>query len=85
VTVNCLSCGHHAAAPDEIMAENRLPMAVFSACSDEWRVGFGGAYAIDGNVVWRVIDEHRPGNKLDVFLRVKVLASHFLKFSHTKR
>lgn len=85
VAANCAACPHHAATPERIMDQNKAPLKVFGLCRGQWRVGFSGAVSLDGNVVWRVIDELAPANPLDCFRRVELLAGCYLQAQRKKR
>ncbi len=67
------------------MTENQTPLTVFNLCRRQWRYGVGGAAGIDGNVVWRVIDEIDAANKLDTFHRVDLLAAQYLHYQRQRQ
>lgn len=85
VAPKCGNCHHHSAKAVEVMTENQTPLAVFKLCQRQWRTGWSGAHALDGNVVWRVIDEINPANKLEVFRRVDTLGAYYLHYQRKRK
>lgn len=85
VNCRCRNCPHHSETTVEIMTENSIPYAVFQTCCRQWRTGWAGAEALDGNVVWRVIDEINPANKLEVFRRVDTLGAYYLHYQRKRK
>jgi len=61
------------------MPENYEAYQVFLICHRQLLVGFGGAYAIDGNFVWQVLEDRDAANKTDVFSRVDTMAALYLE------
>lgn len=51
------SCEECSKAPPQLYPENGPVYTCLGLCSGQFRVGFGGAYAIDWNVVSRVADD----------------------------
>lgn len=59
----------------EIWPENWLPYVIFSDVGSQWRVGAGGATALDYNVVFRMMDLRgiKKKKQLEVMRALKVM------------
>lgn len=77
ISKDCTGCRSFAGEP-EIWPENSEAFQVFLICHRQMRAGFSGAYAIDGNFVWRVLEDRGAGNKTELFSRVDTLAACYL-------
>jgi len=75
---SCNGCRHNREEPP-IFPENAPALQVFLICRRQWRVGFSGAYAIDGNLVWRVLEDLKFEHKTEIFCRVDTLAALYLE------
>ena len=75
----CEGCRHYVEPLAEIMVENQPATQVFTVCHRQWRAGMNGAYALDGNFVWKVMDDLQVENKTETFSRVDTLAAHYLE------
>jgi len=74
----CTGCRSHVQPPDRVLPENSLAIEIFRVCRSQWLTGFAGAYALDGNFVWRVMDDMRIADKTAVWARVDSLAKMYL-------
>lgn len=61
------------------MPENLTAYQVFLSCRRQWRTGWNGAYAIDGNIVWSVLNNRPIRDKEKVFCQVDDLAHYYLE------
>jgi hypothetical protein len=82
---DCAACPVGMISEPPVLPENIEACQVFNICRNQWRTGFGGAYAIDGNLVWKIIEDRGAANKTDVFSRVDCLASHYLEALRAKQ
>jgi len=82
----CFECIHQPAKPEDIMEENIVPLEIFLLIDDQWRAGFGGAFALDGNIALRMIDEDgRVKDVTGTYKKIKTIARGYLKEMNSKR
>lgn len=80
----CDGCRYHVEPTKLIMTENLEAYRVFLICHRQWRAGFNGIYSLDGNFVWKVMEDIGVVNKTEAFSRVDTLAAHYLEAMRKK-
>lgn len=82
----CFSCIHQPAKPENIMVENIIPLEIFMLIDDQWRAGFGGAFALDGNIALRMIDEDKRATDVTgTYKKIKTIARAFIQEMNSRR
>jgi hypothetical protein len=78
---DCHRCPHGEQTPPAIWPENGLPFQVFLDCRGQFRASFGGAFAMDGNLVMRMIDEHgiKKPHRLPLYRKVALMGEWYLE------
>lgn len=74
----CAGCPEAAVSRPMVLPENSAAVEVFTICRNQWRTGGNGAFALDGNFVWKVMADLGVADKTATFGRVDTLATHYL-------